>query len=87
MKKLINFTYNDIRYFLKIVGLICSLFGGRPAMINGATGAFAAIISGFVKPPDDKKNSGEGVELLFLSVIVGGLLMGIFTLLRLEKFI
>ena len=25
-----------------IVGLVCSCFGGRPGMINGATGVFAA---------------------------------------------
>ena len=34
-----------------IVGLICGLFGGRPGMVNGATGAFAAVIATFLPAP------------------------------------
>ena len=30
------------------IGLVCGIFGGRPGMVNGATGAFAAIISTLV---------------------------------------
>merc|ERR1719163_2749424 len=52
-----------------IVGLICTLFGGRPGMIYGATGAFAAIISTFLPEPKESGGNGEGVELLFPSVI------------------
>ena len=33
-----------------IVGFICSAFGGRPGMVNGATGAFAAIVGTFIPP-------------------------------------
>lgn len=50
-----------------IVGFICSAFGGRPGMVNGATGAFAAIVGTFI-PPAGTGNNGEGVELLFPSV-------------------
>merc|ERR1719395_434071 len=54
-----------------MVGLICSLFGGRPGMVNGATGAFAAIISTFLP------ESGEGIEYLFPSVILAGIFMAV----------
>lgn len=64
-----------------MVGLICSIFGGRPAMINGATGAFAAIISTFLP------ESQEGIEYLFPSVMLAGLLMAGAMALRLGRFI
>ena len=31
-----------------VIGLVCGIFGGRPGMVNGATGAFAAIIGTFI---------------------------------------
>ncbi|KAK3251244.1 hypothetical protein CYMTET_39413 [Cymbomonas tetramitiformis] len=68
-----------------MVGLICSFFGGRPGMVNGATGAFAAIIQTFVKDVDSDEDSG--VEYLFPSVIVAGLLMLIVWSLEWYKFI
>lgn len=49
-----------------VVGFICSAFGGRPGMVNGATGAFAAIVGTFI-PPAGTGNNGPGVELLFPS--------------------
>lgn len=48
------------------IGLICALFGGRPAMISGATGAMAVIVVGLV--------AIHGVEYLFPTVILCGLL-------------
>lgn len=69
-----------------IVGLICSAFGGRPAMVNGATGAFAAIIGTFIPEPDVGR-SGDGIENLFLSVIIAGVLMLLAFVLRLSRFI
>ena len=70
-----------------IMGLICSLFGGRPGMVNGATGAFAAIISTFIKEPSEPGRSGEGVETLFVSVMVAGVLMLIAFALNLGRFV
>jgi len=60
-----------------VVGFFCSAFGGRPGMINGATGAFAAIIGTFIERPDKQGNNGEGIELLFPSVILAGVLMAL----------
>merc|ERR1712232_917325 len=70
-----------------MVGLICSLFGGRPGMVNGATGAFAAIISTFLPEPTAKGGNGEGVELLFPSVMLAGLMMWAISALKLSRFI
>jgi len=69
-----------------VVGGICSLFGGRPGMVNGATGAFSAIIGTFISS-NGTGNNGEGVELLFPSVIVAGILMTIVSALKLSRFI
>jgi len=63
-----------------MVGLFCSLFGGRPGMVNGATGAFAAIIATFLP-------EGKGVETLFPSVMFAGLLMLVVGCAGLSKFI
>eukprot|EP00449_Zooxanthella_nutricula_P013658 CAMPEP_0198522994 /NCGR_PEP_ID=MMETSP1462-20131121/21862_1 /TAXON_ID=1333877 /ORGANISM="Brandtodinium nutriculum, Strain RCC3387" /LENGTH=604 /DNA_ID=CAMNT_0044252671 /DNA_START=27 /DNA_END=1841 /DNA_ORIENTATION=+ len=69
-----------------MVGLICSVFGGRPGMVNGATGAFAAIIGTFI-PPGGTGNNGQGVELLFPSVMLAGLLMLCVSRANLARFI
>jgi SulP family sulfate permease len=66
-------------YAAFIVGLITAVFGGRPGMISGATGALAVVMVALV--------ADHGVSYLFATVI----LMGIFQLLagvfRLGKFI
>mmetsp|Transcript_40213 Transcript_40213/g.65017 ORF Transcript_40213/g.65017 Transcript_40213/m.65017 type:complete len:652 (+) Transcript_40213:117-2072(+) len=70
-----------------MVGLICSLFGGRPGMVNGATGASAAIIATFLPVPEEKGGNGEGVELLFPTVMFAGLLMFFVSAANLSRFI
>ena len=70
-----------------IVGLVCALGGGRPGMINGATGAFAAIIATFLEEPDVEGGNGAGIETLFPSVIVAGLLMLGVCYFRLDRFV
>lgn len=56
-------------------------------MVNGATGAFAAIISTFLPEPEEDGGNGEGVEKLFPSVMLAGVLMLITGALGLSKFI
>lgn len=53
-------------YAAFIVGLVTSLFGGRPGMISGATGALAVVMVTLVKD--------HGVEYLFLTVILMGII-------------
>ncbi|MBE9525414.1 MAG: SulP family inorganic anion transporter, partial [Proteobacteria bacterium] len=66
-------------YAAFIVGLITAVFGGRPGMISGATGALAVIMTGLVVI--------HGVEYLFAAVVLMGLIQILFGVLRLGKFI
>ncbi|MFK5984212.1 MAG: SulP family inorganic anion transporter [Pseudomonadota bacterium] len=66
-------------YAAFIVGLITAIFGGRPGMISGATGALAVIMTGLVVL--------HGVEYLFAAVVLMGLIQILFGVLRLGKFI
>ena len=70
-----------------VVGLICTLFGGRSGMVNGAEGAFAAIISTMVAVPETQGGNGVGIELLFPSVMCAGLIMLIIWAVGGDRFI
>lgn len=59
--------------------LITAVFGGRPGMISGATGAIAVVIVALVVQ--------HGVEYLFAAVVLMGLLQLLFGALKLGKFI
>jgi sulfate permease, SulP family len=66
-------------YAAFIVGIITAIFGGRPGMISGATGALAVVMVSLVVT--------HGVEYLFATVILMGILQIAAGLLRLGKFI
>ena len=66
-------------YAALIVGLITALIGGRPGMISGATGALAVVMVSLV--------AQHGVEYLFATVILMGILQLIAGILRWGKFI
>jgi len=66
-------------YAAFIIGLITAMFGGRPGMISGATGALAVIMTGLVVI--------HGVEYLFAAVVLMGIIQVLFGVLRLGKFI
>jgi len=70
-----------------MLGLVCSIFGGRPGMVNGATGAFAAIIGTFLPEPEINGGNGAGIEKLFPSVMFAGLLMLFVSATKLSRFI
>ena len=70
-----------------VIGVVCAILGGRPGMINGATGAFAAIVATFLAEPDRPGGNGLGVELLFPSVIIAGVFMLGAWAMRLDRFI
>ncbi len=61
------------------MGLITSIFGGRPGMISGATGAVAVVIVALAK--------SHGVEYIFAAVVLAGFLQMMFGFLKLGKFI
>ena len=66
-------------YAAFIVGLITSVFGGRPGMISGATGALAVVMVSLV--------ALHGVEYLFATVVLMGLIQITAGIFRLGKFI
>ena len=66
-------------YAAFMVGLITSLVGGRPGMISGATGALAVVMVALV--------ADHGVQYLFATVVLMGILQIGFGLLKLGKFI
>ena len=66
-------------YAAFLVGLITALFGGRPGMISGATGALAVVMVSLV--------AQHGVEYLFATVVLMGLLQIFAGLMQWGKFI
>lgn len=66
-------------YAAFMVGLITACIGGRPGMISGATGALAVVMVALV--------ADHGVEYLFATVVLMGLLQILAGALRLGKFI
>jgi len=66
-------------YAAFMVGLITACIGGRPGMISGATGALAVVMVSLV--------ADHGVEYLFITVVLMGLLQVTAGVLKLGKFI
>lgn len=66
-------------YAAFIVCLITSIFGGRPGMISGATGALAVVMVSLV--------ATHGAQYLFAAVVLMGVIQVIVGLLKLGKFI
>ena len=66
-------------YAAFMVGLLAAIFGGRPGMISGATGAMAVVMVALV--------AEHGVEYLFAAVVLTGLFQMGAGVLRLGKFI
>lgn len=61
------------------IGLVTSIFGGRPGMISGATGAIAVVIVTLAK--------SHGVEYIFATVVLAGIIQVLAGVFRLGKFI
>jgi SulP family sulfate permease len=66
-------------YAAVVMGLVTSVLGGRPGMISGATGAVAIIIIALAKT--------HGVEYIFATVILAGIIQAAAGILRLGKLI
>jgi len=64
-------------YAAFMMGLVTSILGGRPGMISGATGAVAIVLVSLVKM--------HGVEYIFATVILAGILQMSAGFLRLGK--
>lgn len=66
-------------YAAFLVGLITAVFGGRPGMISGATGALAVVMVALV--------AQHGVEYLFATVVLMGILQVFAGVMHWGKFI
>ncbi len=66
-------------YAAFVMGLVTAIFGGRPGMISGATGAVAVVIVALAK--------SHGVEYVFATVVLAGIIQLAAGLLRLGKLI
>eukprot|EP01132_Coremiostelium_polycephalum_P013406 gene13407-16344_t len=62
-----------------IICTLTALFGGRPGMVSGAAGSMAVVIVALVVQ--------HGVQYLLATVLLGGLIMVAFGLLRLGKLV
>lgn len=62
-----------------IICTLTALFGGRPGMVSGAAGSMAVVIVALVVQ--------QGVQYLLATVLLGGLLMILFGVLRLGKLV
>ena len=75
-------------YAAFMMGLITAVFGGRPGMISGATGAVAVIFAPLMLHLyDTGVDSCVAVGYLFTAVILMGIFQMLFGLFKLGKFI
>lgn len=66
-------------YAAVIVSFITAAFGGRPGMISGAAGSLAVVMTALVVQ--------HGVEYLFATVVLMGVLQVLFAVARMGKYI
>ena len=76
-------------YAAFMIGLITSIFGGRPGMISGATGALAVVMVSLVAQGNAMGEPAEnlGLYYLFITVILMGLIQIFAGVLKLGKFV
>ena len=76
-------------YAAFMIGLITSIFGGRPGMISGATGALAVVMVSLVAEGNAMGEVGEnlGLYYLFATVILMGIIQMLAGVLKLGKFV
>ena len=76
-------------YAAFMIGLITSVFGGRPGMISGATGALAVVMVSLVAEGNALGAAGEqlGLYYLFATVILMGFIQMMAGVFKLGKFV
>ena len=72
-----------------MIGLITSIFGGRPGMISGATGALAVVMVSLVAEGNGMGEASEnlGLYYLFATVILMGIIQMLAGVFKLGKFV
>ena len=76
-------------YAAFMIGLITSIFGGRPGMISGATGALAVVMVKLVARGNAMGVEGDelGLYYLFMTVILMGVIQVLAGVFKLGKFV
>lgn len=76
-------------YAAFMIGLITSIFGGRPGMISGATGALAVVMVSLVAEGNamGAANENLGLYYLFLTVMLMGVIQMLAGVFKLGKFV
>jgi len=76
-------------YAAFMIGLITSIFGGRPGMISGATGALAVVMVTLVARGNSMGAEGDelGLYYLFITVILMGVIQVLAGVFKLGKFV
>ena len=76
-----------------MMGLITALFGGRPGMISGATGAMAVVMIHMIKEGNDVGNAlatpieNLGLQWLFITLLIVGVIQMSAGFFKLGKFV
>lgn len=72
-----------------IMGLVTAIFGGRPGMISGATGALAVVMVSLVKEGNTMGPDGAmmGIQFLFATLILAGLFQILAGVTKMGKFV
>ena len=74
-------------YAAFMMGLITAIFGGRPGMISGATGAVAVIFAPLMIQQTALHGPTVALQYLFLAVILMGIIQVVFGVLKFGKFV
>jgi len=76
-------------YAAFMIGLITAIFGGRPGMISGATGALAVVMVSLVKEGNEMGAAGDqmGLYYLFATVILMGIIQMLAGVFKMGKFV
>uniref|UniRef100_UPI004057444E SulP family inorganic anion transporter n=1 Tax=Candidatus Electrothrix sp. TaxID=2170559 RepID=UPI004057444E len=70
-----------------MMGLVTAVIGGRPGMISGATGATAIVLVSLVKTGTDMGGEGAGLQYLFATLLLVGVLQILAGVFRFGKFV
>lgn len=70
-----------------MMGIVTAIFGGRPGMISGATGALAVVMVNLIKEAGDNFPDTDPLHFLFATLLIMGSFQILAGLLKLGKFV
>ncbi|MFQ3333084.1 MAG: SulP family sulfate permease [Thalassomonas sp.] len=72
-----------------MMGLVTAIFGGRPGMISGATGALAVVMVHLIKEGNAMGPDGAmmGLQFLFTTLILTGIFQAFAGIMKMGKFV